>query len=308
MHSISPYCLRCFNPLLPGKNHEKYVVLSKVGQYDLFQLLESFISDKQAHFKIMEASKQVFRFQQMTFDSAKRQVYGWLQVGSYATKNDIIDINTGNVDFEKTQKHALIVNHYIHFFVPKDFNEGVAILHSFSGNGVKTLFHNLFKDYFNHYTKLNLQMNPLSYDKAMANWQDANAIEIKVTKFIGFSDKTDQLSGLGHNEKELVIKPPKKQRLGKLRDFYNKDSAQAKAVEVLAPMGSQVKTVVEMNGRTRTFRIGLPEYSSLCEIELDEKEVTLIEGNPELTSFHKWCTSIIKDYASSMYPGLDIKL
>lgn len=308
MHSISPYLLRCFNPDLPGKDHEKYAPLDRVGRYDLFTLLESFISNKQQNFIIVEESKQVYRFHKITIDAAKREIFGWFQVGTYGTKNDIININTGDVDFEKAQNNAEIINHYMHFFIPRTFNEGIAILHSFRGNGVKTLFHGIFKPYFNHYTKLNLQMNPLSYDKAIQNWQNADAKEIKVTKFIGLADKADQLSGLGHKEQELIIRPPKKQRLGKLKDFFNKDSEQAKAIEVLTPLGSQIKTVVEMNGKRRTFRIGLPEYSALCEIEIDEDEVSLVDGNPEINSFHSWCVVIIKEYSTSMYPGLDINL
>ncbi|MET0082687.1 MAG: hypothetical protein ABW079_06705 [Sedimenticola sp.] len=305
MHSISPYMLRCFNQNLPGKGNDKYSPLDKVGKYDTFHLLKSFIEAKQDNFKIVEDSKQVFRFQGMEYDEKKREIFGWFQVGSYGIKTDIINIDNGEVDFEKAQNNAEIIRHYIHFFIPNKFNEGIAILHAYRGNGVKTLFYNLFKPYFNQYTNLNIQMNPLSYDKAMASWQDANAKELKVTKFVGLTDIADQLRNLGHKEQELIIKPPRNGALGKLKDYFNKDSEQAKAVEVLSPLGSQVKTVVEINGKRRTFRVGQFDYNTLCEIELDD-EVKLIDGNPELTSMHKWCKTILQEYSITMYPNMNV--
>lgn len=307
MHSVSPYMLRCFNQSLPGKGNDKYSPLDKVGRYDIFDLLKSFIEAKQTNFKIVEASKQVYRFQEMTFDKRNREIFGWFQVGAYGIKTDIINIDSGDVDFEKAQNNAEIIRHYVHFFVPESFNEGIAILHAYRGNGVKTLFYNLFKPYFNEYTKLNLQMNPLSYDKALSSWQDANAKELKVTKFVGLADVTDQLTNLGHKEQELIIKPPRNKSLGKLKDYFNKDSEQAKAVEVLSPLGSQIKTVVEINGKRRTFRVGQSDHNSLCEIEFDE-EVDLVDGNPEVGSIHKWCRDILKEYSITMYPNLDVIL
>jgi hypothetical protein len=307
MHSISPYLLRCFNPHLPGKQHEKYAPLDRVGQYDTFSLLESFITARTTRFANVPESQQVYRFSNMVFDSRKREIYGWFQVGSYGTRTDIIDIENGNVDFEKDQNNAEIINHFIHFYTPKPFNEGIAILHSYRGNGVKTLFESIFKPYFNQYSRLNLQINALSYDKAIEAWQNANAKELKVTRFVGLSDITDQLNSLGHQEQELIIRPKKNGTFGKLKDYFIQGSEQARAVELLSPLGTQVKTVVEQNGKKRTFRVGHSTASSLCEIELDA-HVRLEDGNPELSSIHSWCVSIIKEYSVSMYPGLEIEL
>ncbi|MBW3525863.1 hypothetical protein KO533_04660 [Shewanella sp. NKUCC05_KAH] len=307
MHSISPYLLRSFNKELPGPPNKKYAILDKIGAHDTFSLLRKFIESKSNGFEIREASKQVYRFQDMVYDDSKRMIHGWFQVGVYGIKANVIDTETGNVDFAKAQKHAEIIQHYIQFFIPKGYNEAIAIMHSYRNVGVKTLFSQIFFPYFMGNTTLTLQMNPLSYDKALASWQEANAKEIKVTKFKGITDVADQMTALGHFEFETILKPKRNGTFGKFKEFFKKGSDQANAVELLSSMGEQVKTVVEINDKRRTFNMGVARASSLCEIELDEN-VVLIDGNPDFASMNGWCTSIIKEYAESMYPGLSINL
>ena len=308
MHAISPYLLRCFNPSLPGKSDQKYAKLDMVGKYDTFQLLEAFISSNSSVFKIIEDSKQVYRFNDFTYDKANRQIYGWFQVGIYGVKNDIINIESGDVDFEKAQNNAEIINHYIHFFIPEGFNEGIGLFHNFRGNGVKTLFSELFRVYFLRYTKLHLQVNPLSYDNAISAWHEANSKEVRITKFVALSDKADQIKKLGHHEKELVIKPPRNGSLGKLKDFLTPGTESAKIIESLSPLGEKIKTVVELDGKQRTFYIGGTGGNVLCEIEIDFDKVKNNDGNPEIYSLYIWCKGILSEYATTMYPGIKVAL
>lgn len=305
MHSISPYLLRCFNPMLAGKLDERYSVLDKVGQLDTFNILKDFLNSKSAAYEIIDELKQVYKFQDVTVSPETREIYGWLMAGTYGLKTQIINIETGKVDFEKAQNNSEIIPHYFHFFLPVGFNEGVAIFHSYRNHGVKTLFSDMFAPHFNEQTKLHLQMRPLSYDKALAAWQEASAKELRITKFNGLSDLADQLKGLGHQEQELTLKPPRKHSFGKLKDFFNKDSEQAKAVEVLSNLGHLVKSVVEINGKRRTFSVGMNDSNSVCQIDLDDG-VKLAHGIPVLTSIHVWTRGIIHEYAESLYPGLDL--
>lgn len=112
----------------------------------------------------------------------------------------------------------------------------------------------LFSDYFKRVTNLVIQMNPLAYDKAIEKWMDAITKEIKVTKFHGITDVAEQAKKLGHNEQELIIKPPRNAGLGRLRDYFSRGSEQYQLVEVLKEYGETVKTVVELdNGRKELF-------------------------------------------------------
>ena len=302
LHSVSPYLLRCFNPILPGPIHERYHALGKVGQHDTFALLRDFIKSKSKSYEIIEETNHVYRFDDIKVDETKREIYGWLKVGSYGLKTDIINIETGDVDFEKADTNAEILPHFVHFHIPFDFNEGIALLHCYSNIGVKTLFMETFQPYFKTITKLNVQMNPLSYDKALKEWQNAVTKEIRIIGFKKLGDIADVVK-LGHKEVEMVLKAPRKMGLGKLSDFLNPNSDQAKAVEVLSELGTQIKSVVEMNGKKKIFNIGPSSRNSICNIVLDEA-VTLSNGIPLLDDMYHWSSEIIEDYKRDLYPNI----
>ena len=303
MHSLAPYLIRCFSPGISGKPEDKYAALDKVGSHDTFDILSNFIKSKKSDFHVNDEAKQVYRFDSVNYDSTNRVIYGWFQLGSFGIKSDIINVKTGEVDYEKTQENAEIINHFIYFSIPRGYNEGVALLHMFRGNGIKTVFYDLFREYFNQVTKFNLQMNPLSYDKALAEWENANAKEIRLIKFSALSDIADSIKKLGHDEQMLTLKPPRKGTLGKLKDYMNKDSEQSKAIEFLTPMCSKVKTVVELNGRKRTFSIGHNSSNAICEIEAPD-DLELEYGNPKYDAILNWCSEISTEFSDTLYKNI----
>ena len=309
MHAIAPYSIRFFDPNSTAKNIEdRYSKLDKVGAHDAFKVLQDYVNRLDDKFVIAEDTKQVYRFKGMKVFAAKRHIAGWFEVGSYGVKNDIIDIKTGNVDYQKTQENAEIIRHYIRFFVPAGFNEGIALLHTFKGAGIKTLLHDLLRAEFVKVTKLNLQMNPLAYKKAFVSWKKASAKEIRLTRFEGAKDITDQIKKLGHKEQQLIIKPPSRESLGKFKDYLDPNSKEYQVVEYLSPMCAQVKVVVELDGKRRTFTIGRPADEQVCEIAIEEEDVDFIAGNPDGNSLHKWCTIVLQDLANAIYPRMGVKV
>ncbi|PXX53266.1 hypothetical protein SAMN05660489_05976 [Pseudomonas sp. LAMO17WK12:I10] len=309
MHAIAPYSIRFYDPNSNEKNIEdRYSKLDKIGAYDAFKVLEDYVNRLDDKFVIVEETKQVYRFKGMKTFPERRQVAGWFEVGSYGVKNDIIDIKTGNVDYKKTQENAEIIRHYVRFFVPVGFNEGIALLHSFKGGGIKTLLHDLLRVEFLKITRLNMQMNPLAYKKAFVAWEKAYAKELRLTKFEGMNDITDQIKRLGHKEQQLVIKPPSRASLGRFKDYLDPNSEEYKVVEYLSPMCAHVKVVFELDGKKRTFTIGRPADEQVCEIAIDEEDVDFVAGNPESKSLHKWCTRVLQDLADSLYPKMGVKV
>lgn len=308
MHSVAPYLFRCYNKELDGRQDQRYSTLDHIGQHDLFDLLKNFIIANSGAYRVVEDSKQVFQFSDLDFDENTREISAWFNVGHYGIKTDIINIETGQVDFEKAQNNAEIIKHFVHFFIPRGFNEAIAFMHAYRGIGVKTLFHNLFSNYFANATNLVIQVNPLSYDNAVNAWLDATAKEIRITKFVGLDDIADQVRELGHSEQELVIKPPRNQGLGKLRDYLTAGSDRLQAIEFMGEYGSQIKTVVEMNKKQKTFNIGRNVSTPLCEIEIDEEDIVMTEGVPEFNSIRRWVREIVNDYARTMYPGINVRV
>ncbi|PBI79765.1 hypothetical protein A9993_08435 [Rahnella victoriana] len=306
MHALAPYLFRCYNPNAP--HEQRYSALSNINNNDLLTMLLNFIQLYNTKFNISDNTKQVFRFNDITYDEGNREIFGWFECGYYGTKTDIINIESGDVDFEKTKKNAEIIKYYIHFYIPNGVNEGMAFLHTYRGDGIKTLFIKLFSDYFKNITNLVIQMNPLAYDKAIDKWLDATAKEIKVTKFQGVSDLAEQARLLGHNEQELTIKPPRNGGLGKLRDFFATQSEQSKLVEILKEYGESVKTVVELgDGRKRTFHIGTSVRGAVCEIIFDDTQVAFLDGMPEINSLNLMVDTIILEYNGLLYPGINLR-
>ena len=305
MHSISPYTLRSYNPHSTEKKFEdRYSKLGQAGQSDMFKVFKGYISSQDDTYKLVEDTKQVYRFCDFRFDEARRSIDGWIWAGVYGTKNDIIDIETGKPDFEKTQKHAEIIRHYVRFWIPANLNEGIALLHGFRNHGIKTILFNVLSAEFKRATTFTLHMNPLAYEKAFNEWKDAATKEIKVTRFTGLDDKADIVRKLGHNEVEVSFK---RGNLGRLSDYLNPESDQARAIEVLKPLCATVKAKVKVGDKSRTFTLGAPVAQQVCQIELDEEDVLMKDGNPVNESLHGWCTDLLKEYIEILYPRAGVK-
>ncbi|WP_258908884.1 RNA-binding protein [Pseudomonas putida] len=311
MNTISPYTIRCYDPLAKGKAlQNSYSPLGKIGQFDMYQVFKDYISGKGKGYHVLKDTKQIYAFAEFKFDDAKRLIRGVFRAGSYGNRTDIVNIETGNIDFKRLEKNAEVLNHYVRFFVPQDLNEGVALLHNQRNVGVKTLVYELLREEFSRVTGRVLQMNPLSYEKAFEEWKKATAKEIKLIRFSGMGAIEDQIKNLGHDEAEhtYVIKAPRRQTLGAFVDYLTPGTRERTMVEALAPLCTEVKTVVEMNGRKRTFRLGSAQSSQLCEIDVDEKEVTIIAGNPVMKELDGWCNMLLNEFLSSIYPGMGIRI
>jgi hypothetical protein len=305
MHSISPYSVRCFNQNLPSK--DKYCTLNKVGSKDALVLLHEFIKPRCNSLSNYTKTKQAYYFSNINFDEKERRLSGWFNVGNHGMAGDIINIKTGKKDFRKTIDNADMIQHYFQFYLPLDVNEGFCIFHSYRGHGVKTLFCNIFSPYFFQQTSLNIGLNPLAYEKAFQDWTDANVKELHVTSFNGVKDIADSIKNLGHHEAKLTLTPKKRGGcFGKLSDLKTKGTDQFRLVEILNSLGSQTKTVVELNGKRRTFIVGKNENNPICQIELDEK-VKMEHGLPEFESLHLWVNDILSEYSKKMYPKRSAK-
>ncbi len=300
MHIIAPYILKCYDLTINKSHEDRHVMLDNIKMnIDLFTLIKNFMTTR-SDFTLIELKKQVYRFSSMKYLTSTRVICGWFQVGKYGHKTDIINIETGKVDFTKTTDNAEIINHFIYLKIPKNVNEGIALLHS-TGSGVKTLFHGLLKEEIDNKTnKVKLMMEPLSSQKAMKKWHKAVVKEIKLVGFKKLGDKADIISQLGHKEQILTLKPEKSKFFGVLEEYFNINSDKAKIVATLNVDCTTVKSTVELNGKKRTFSIGNNPSNSICEIE-EPDDLKIKDGNPIYKSIEEWCQGICTDFMSEMY-------
>lgn len=298
MHSVAPYAIRCFDRNLKTKKNSGYCNLSEIKGKNLLELIKDFVQNNSSNYTLFEHNKQVYRFSNINIEP--ENIYFWIEIGDYGTENDIIDIKTGKVSFQKTQNNALINKFYLHLHIPENKTTGLMFIHNYKYGGAKSLFEAEFKEFFKLYTDLNLQIYPFAHRKAVEAWQNAN---VKVIKAIGYkhmqetSDSADALRQLSEgNEVEILIKPPRNDILGKLADFLTKGSKHH-LIQDISPETSEVKVEVEMNGTHRTFSVYSPRGSGRAsyEIELDPN-VEIEKNMPEFDSIKKWVTTLCDDF------------
>lgn len=286
MHALAPYSVKCFAQEKQGKREDKYYSLDKLpGGYDLLTLLSSFINARN-NFVLDENSKQVFRFSDIELDNKNRVLSGWMHCGLYGNKRDIIDITTGNVDYVKTKSKAEVVKYFFSFWIPKSKTEGIMLFHTIKSDGQKTLFLNVFDEYFKRYVSKNLLVRALSHQKAIQHWLNAEAREIVVEKYSGNNDITDGLYNNDTATTSLTMKAKKNKRLGLFKDFQ-KGGDQEAVVKMLAEFGNQVKVHVTLDGKNKVFSVGPNAKQSICQIELDDSVIVDDEG-PVLSSIKPW--------------------
>lgn len=300
MYALAPYFMRCYDPNNKSKNvDERYDLLNKIGQYDLYNILDEFITSNN-DFKKIEKSKETFKFHNVVKDVGCRVISGWMSLGHYGIKNDIINTEDNQLAFSKEENHADVRNYYFRFYVPLESKKGICLLYSYKSDGIKTIFQKEFSNYFHAKTKKNLQINPLSYDKAIIPWLDAEAKELRVIGFKAPSSIEDSISSLGDIEGEYVLKPKKNGTLGKFRNFRNKGSTQAKLIELLSGESKQVKIKLVMDSGSKTFTIGNSERSPICQIEIDLEKVTVVAGNPDFKSLDSWASDLINELSADI--------
>jgi len=295
MYALAPYFIRCFNQYTETKNQdEKYDFLDRIGQYDMFTLLAAFIEEHRSFKNVME-KQQTYKFLKITKDEKNRTINGWMCVGDYGLKNDIINTVDSQLVFEKEAQHADVRNYYFNFYLPRESRKGIALMYTYKSDGVKSLFLSEFSEYFKNATKKNIQMQTLSYDKAMVRWLGADMKEIKVFGFRPAKNIEDQISGLGDVEHEYIIKAKRNGTLGKLGNFMKKDTEEYNLIGLLNEESKQVKATVTMNGSKKTFTLGNREKNAFCQIELDLDKVNVIDGNPDFDSINKWACDTMLD-------------
>lgn len=295
MYSLAPYFIRCYDKNNKAKNPEdRYDFLNKIGQYDLYFLINEFISLHKSFEKISE-SKETYKFHNVIKNDTDRVISGWMSLGHYGLKNEIINTNDNMLAFTKEENHADVRNYYFKFYLPLESRKGICLLYAYKKDGIKSIFQKEFSNFFTQRTNKNIQINPLTYDKAIIPWLDAEAKELRVIGFTPPKAIEDSISALGDIEGEYVLKPKKNGTFGKLKNFRRSNTFQSNLVELLSEDASQVKVKVVMDSGSKTFSVGRSEKSTMCQIEIDLETVQVVAGNPDFGSLDSWASKIIID-------------
>lgn len=315
MHSLTPYLIRVYDPLREANIKKKVKVgadapLHDLNGKDLFEVLKDFMTAHKDSFEKISDPKRrkVYKFHEVRVIEKERIIYGWFLEGEYGLEKDLINISNSDVEFVRKIENAEITKHFFYIKLPKPQLHGLILLHNFNGNRVKTTFHDELLNYSRPLINLTVSMTPLSYDGAMKAWADAVAKEIRLNRFVPQDDINDTLKELGYQEKAnavLVLKPELKGgNFGTLRELatqikITKPSKKLQAIEILSENCSEIKTVFELEGRKRTFKIGNGINNVLCEVvcpkELEENHL------PTLAELKDWAFEVADEFSSDIY-------
>ena len=257
------------------------------------------------------SEKRVYKFTNIVYNAQQRTVTAFLVTGCYGVKTDILDKNTGNLTFPKSENDAEVLKHFVLFTVPANGTEGIALFHKSRGVGIKTLFTKLFNPYFLKITSSHLQVKAYAHTEAVTEWAaNARVTRLKVAGYVGSSDLANNLSILGNCNTEFSIYPKTKKKgikatLGPLKNFLELDKNPniKEMITFLEGQGSKISTIAKLNETTRTFEIGTNTDGVVCDIPFAEEEdtVQLIGGQPEYTSTKSWAIILTNDILIGVY-------
>ncbi|MEL3921993.1 hypothetical protein V1481_01360 [Aeromonas enteropelogenes] len=298
-HAVSAYSIRCHNKDAGRGKEDSYHYLDRIGGYDLFAMMQSFLEGKKEYVRF-DNSKQVYKIKTKTIDNSKRIISGWIEYGHYGMESNIINITNNKTEFEKKTDNADIARYFFLFWIPKKARDGIAIFHTIRGDGVKSLFHKEFGGYLNLYSERSLQMNSMSFDKVLQEWANAETKEIVALRLKTPNDIADIPGNLGNIHTNFSIKPQKNNSLGLFRNFLKKNTPEANLVEELDNISDDVKVVLNLDGRVRSFRIGKKNRRGNTEVVVSE-DVDLIGGVPEFKSMYNWVLTVLEDFKKKLY-------
>lgn len=306
MHSISLYHLRAYNPNRKYSDGTHYAPLDDANGKDLVTIFKDYVNSLvKKDFKRYEDEKSVLSFMPFHESALGRCVWGVVNTGNYGVKGAIRDAATGDLKYSKDPGDADIKERFYLLFSPSGKNEAIVVLHGISGDGIKSLLYKDLGQIFRKETGLTLQFNPVTYEKAVQQWMDADVKAVKAVGFLPYSDKTDVLKGMGHKHAELILKPKRKGTFGKLEKF--RKGQRSDAVEFLETHCKDLKAVVEMDGKKRVFRIGGTRQNPVFKLDLDDC-VTVDDGVPDFEQMYDWVVEVIDELCIHVYPGQKVKL
>jgi len=299
-HALSSYSIRCLNPDdKNGKKQNQHKLDSIVGR-DLYALLQSFMESRR-EFKTIESKKQVYKFDDLAFNKDERIISGWMQYGKYGIRSEIINIQNNKKEFDKKTQNADMSKYYFMLWIPKE-TDGIALFHTIKKDGIKSIFHSEFQEYFTRLTNgRTLQINSLTYEKALQEWADANVTEIKAVRFKGQTDIGDIPSSFGGYHIDYVIKPQKNSRLGKLKKLLIENSDESAIIEELDELSGDIVVSLELDGNNRKLRIGRNSRKALCEIILPDN-IELVDGAPTLSTLNAFAGGVLLEFVDKLYP------
>ncbi|WP_040071293.1 hypothetical protein [Pseudomonas batumici] len=294
MHSLSAYTLKVHDNLLDGPRGERYHELDSIRTNDMLEFIFAFLETLKAEMHDDKDAKKTI--QVVEVEKKGRSVYGWLEYGEYGLAGSIVDIKSKKKTHDKKHDETDVRSLYFNFCIPNKSKTGITLLHTAGNKGVKSFFHKEFGNYFNKMVGLNVQMPPLAHESSVKEWLDKSDVkEIRLGRYVLTDQGADIADNLGVERAELILKPKRGMGFGNIKGLRDKvDGTNRSYVEMLSDYSTDVKAVVESGGRKKV--LSLRNGEPIAAIDIDEDNVTMVNGSPNPESLHKYAQDIMKEF------------
>lgn len=294
MHSFSAYTLKVHDKLIAAPRGEQYHDLSSIRTHDMLDFVKAFLDTLKSEMHDDSEAKKTYQVTQVT--KKGRHVYGWIEYGEYGLAGTIVNRKSKRKTYDKAHDDSDVTPLYFNFCIPEKSKTGIALLHTAGGRGVKTFFHKEFSAYFKKLVGLNFQMPPLAHEKSVKTWlENSDVKEIRLGRYALTDKSADVANKIGVERAELVLKPQRGRNFASMISLQTKhpDDDQS-VVEILSSFASDIKAVVESGGRKKI--LSLRNSEPISAIEIDETNVTMNDGTPEVTSLHTYAQDLINEF------------
>lgn len=306
-HDLALYRVHTVKPRAAQKEtQQRLAILSDINGLDVVDAFVDYLElQVDAGFINDESDQTHMSVSFYSICSQGRCVWGVISSGQYGVKGKIKNIKTGEEKYDKEVDDADITDRLFLFFAPKEKDEAILVLHNVRGHGFKGVLSKGFREYFRAKTGLFLRFPTLSYDKAVEKWLDGNVKEVVATGFKFPTAIEDSVDGLGHEQVDVVLKPPRKRTFGSFRNF--KGDSKPKAISYLEQESAVVKALVEVDGKTRTFTISGSGGVPVTRLEV-EPNVFDTEGIPDFIKMRDNVVEVVNELCQSIYGKSRIRI
>lgn len=293
MHSFRPYSLKIYDKYLPGEVTEKYHVLDNVRSKDLLDFIEAFLQSLTHSVHDDEETKKTVRVVELTRKG--RNVFGWVEYGEYGIPGAIYSLKNKTKTYDKKHDDSDVRFFYFNFCVPSNGKTAVALLHSAGNRGIKSFFIEKFNAYFKRQIDLNIRMSPLSHEKTVKEWLDNSSVkELRLSNY-DMNLAGDLADQLDVDRTEFVIKPKRGSGFGSFSFLQTKSANGGDSpVEILSKISTDVRAVIESNGRKKI--VSLKMSDPIAAIEITEDNVAIIDGAPDKKGLHDYANILMKEF------------
>jgi len=294
MHSFMAYSIKVHDKLLPGPLGERYHKLDNIRSRDILDFIESFFRTLKKEVHNDTDSKKTLHVVKLT--RRGRDIFGWVEYGEYGIPGVIYSTSAKTTTYTKKHDDSDVVSLYFHFRVPVDSKTGIAMFHTAGNKGVKTFVATKFNEFFKNFVGLSVQMPPMAHEKTVREWLDKSKVkEIRLAKYKVTRAGADVADLLGVDRAEVTLKPKRGGSFGSYGFFQGKKTEDGESfVEILSELSTEVKAVLESEGRTKI--VSLRQSEPVASIEITSDNVEIKDGAPLPGSLEAYADILMSEF------------